>query len=80
MIVGIHPVTRNEANASAFHRINRGLRNRGFTTGTTIGQRVAGQVDVPLFGEVRFNHRAGTIPTRHHQFMVFDFRQQTERV
>ncbi len=80
MVVGVHPVARNEAHFTIRHHVNRRLGNRGFAAGSSVIQRFAGQIHVPLIRQVRFDHRAGTVATRNHQLVVFDFVQQAERV
>ena len=63
LVVSVLPVIRYEADRAVFDSFDRGPRQRS-------------RLHIPLVCEERFDDGTGTIATRHHQFVFFDFFQQ----
>ena len=65
--VGVFPLLWHKLDRATFHG---GDRRPGHCPG----------IDVPLVGQVRFDHHAGAVAARHPQGVGIDFGQQPERV
>ena len=75
--IGTGPVFRYELDLARTHGIECGFGDCLAAAGTSIWQRVGCQVDKPLVGQHRLDHRVGAIAYRHLQLVRFDLDQET---
>ena len=61
--IGVFPVVRDELDIADFNRLDRGFRQWFYT-------------DIPLVGQIGFDHRMRTIAAGHHQAVIFDLFEQ----
>src|SRR6185312_14373475 len=70
------PVFRHKLDFARTHRVQRWLGDRLAAAWTSIGQRVGSEVDEPLVGQHRFDHRVRAIAHRHLQLVRFGLDQE----
>ena len=77
LVVGIDPVLGHKAHVAGLHGVN-GFLGDGLTCGILWADFVHGHK--PLVGEHGLDHLAGAGASRHHQFVLLHFHQQSQRV
>ena len=75
--VGLGPVLGHDADATFLDRRDRRPGNGSQSAGAAVRLGLAGEIHVPLVGQIRLDHGAGAIPARHHQPVRLDRFQQS---
>ena len=76
------PVLRHEFDIARTHRVQRGLGDCFLAAGPrlAVDTDIAGQIEEPLIGQHRLDHRIAALADRHLQFMLLRFDEQAERL